>query len=48
MNYSKEYMNRKIMKRVVDISKEDSKNFEELLRLANNEIFLKLLKTIFI
>lgn len=32
MNYSKEYMNRKIMKRVVDISKEDSKNFEELLR----------------
>lgn len=31
MNYSKKYMDRKIMKRIVDgISKED-RNFEELL-----------------
>lgn len=45
-------MDRKIMKRIVDgISKED-RNFEELLWLANNEIFLELItfyqKTIFI
>lgn len=36
-------MDRKIMKRIVDgISKED-RNFEELLWLANNEIFLELI-----